>query len=184
MIANRVHHHLRVTGDLFKAVRATVAELEGAYALAVVSQAEPQVAESFLSLHSSLRLKDDSKNAKVLLVTSTTPSEGKSFVASNLALTFAAHGDRTILVDCDLRRPSLHRIFDQKDVPGLSDLLLAPEQTFKSTRHLETFGLDFIPDGTEPPNPTHLLNSNRMREFLHREGRLKAQGPICQFVLL
>ena len=63
----------------------------------VVNNADRQVAESFLTLHSALRLKDESKNAKCFLTTSTVPGEGKSFITTNLALTFAAHGERVVV---------------------------------------------------------------------------------------
>ena len=68
----------------------------------VVNNADRQVSEAFLTLHSSLRLKDESKNAKCILTTSTIPGEGKSFTTTNLALTFAAHGEKVVVVDCDL----------------------------------------------------------------------------------
>jgi tyrosine-protein kinase Etk/Wzc len=122
--------------------------------------------EAFLALRTNLLYIVTNQKHKTILVTSCLPDEGKSTVAANLAVTLAQTGAKTLLVDCDMRRPSLHRVFDQTEVPGLSDLLIAPECTPLAVRHLRPFGLDFIPDGTEPPNPTQLLNSNQMRAFL------------------
>lgn len=122
--------------------------------------------EAFLALRTNLLYIITNQKHRTVLVTSCLPDEGKSTVAANLAVALAQTGARTLLIDCDLRRPSLHRIFAQKDVPGLSDLLVDPEHAGRSVRHLKELSLDFIPDGTEPPNPTQLLNSDKMRAFL------------------
>jgi len=124
-----------------------------------LSSADPQAAESFLSLHSNLRLKDESKNAKVILVTSTTPSEGKSFITSNLALTFASHGERTIIVDCDLRKPNVHRSFGVENLKGVIDYCVssAPLDSLIIKDHQPNF--DILPSGGRAKNPTQILNS-------------------------
>jgi len=79
------------------------------------------VAEAFRSLYAGLRLKEESKAAQCLLVTSTLPGEGKSFTVSNLALAFAGHSERTLIIDCDLRRPSIHRAFGLENKRGFID---------------------------------------------------------------
>ncbi len=124
-----------------------------------LSNADPQAAEAFLSLHSNLRLKDESKNAKVILVTSTTPSEGKSFVSSNLALTFAAHGERTIIIDCDLRKPNVHRSFGVPNLKGVIDFCVggADLDSLILKNHQPNF--DILPTGGRAKNPTQVLNS-------------------------
>ncbi len=123
-----------------------------------LSNADPQAAEAFLSLHSNLRLRDDSKNAKVILVTSTTPSEGKSFVTSNLALTFASHGEKTIIVDCDLRKPNVHRSFGVDNLKGVIDYCVsgASLDTLVIKDHHQNF--DILPSGGRAKNPTQILN--------------------------
>ncbi|MDA4132876.1 MAG: P-loop NTPase, partial [Thaumarchaeota archaeon] len=73
----------------------------------VMNKSDALASEAFLTIHSNLRLKTKARESKVMLVTSTRPGEGKSFVASNLALTFAKHGEKVIIVDCDLRKPNL-----------------------------------------------------------------------------
>ncbi len=122
--------------------------------------------EAFLALRTNLLYIITNQKHKTILVTSCLPDEGKSTVAANLAVTLAQTGAKTLLVDCDLRRPTLHRYFGQKDVPGLSDLLVGAEQAAGALRHIKAINLDFIPDGTEPPNPTQLLNSQQMRDFV------------------
>ena len=123
-----------------------------------LSNADPQAAEAFLSLHSNLRLRDDSKNAKVILVTSTTPSEGKSFVTSNLALTFASHGEKTIIIDCDLRKPNVHRSFGVDNLKGVIDYCVsgAALDTLIIKEHHQNF--DILPSGGRAKNPTQILN--------------------------
>lgn len=125
----------------------------------VVNNQDKQVAEAFLALHSSLRLKDESKNAQALLVTSTVPGEGKSFVSTNLALTFAAHGERVIIIDCDLRKPNVHKSFRIENLKGVIDICAGSasiEETLVKGIHPN---LDVIPAGGRAKNPTQILNS-------------------------
>ena len=138
----------------------------------VVSNADPQAAESFLSLHSNLRLKDESKNAKVIIVTSTTPSEGKSFVTSNLALTFASHGERTIIVDCDLRKPNVHRSFGVENLKGVIDYCVSGAllDSLIIKDHLPNF--DILPSGGRAKNPTQILDGKNF-ELLIAELRTR-----------
>lgn len=125
----------------------------------VVNNADRQVAESFLTLHSSLRLKDEARTAKCFLTTSTIPGEGKSFITTNLALTFAAHGERVVIVDCDLRKPNIHKSFRVENLRGVIDVC-AGTSTIDDVvlRNLQP-NLDVIPAGGRAKNPTHILNS-------------------------
>lgn len=132
----------------------------------VVNNADRQVAESFLTLHSSLRLKDESKNAKCVLTTSTVPGEGKSFITTNLALTFAAHGERVVVVDCDLRKPNIHKSFRIENLKGVIDIC-AGSATIDDVlvRNLRP-NLDVIAAGGRAKNPTHILNSKNFEIML------------------
>ena len=125
----------------------------------VANNADRQVAEAFLTLHSSLRLKDESKNAKCILTTSTIPGEGKSFTTTNLALTFASHGEKVIVVDCDLRKPNIHKSFRIENLKGVIDVC-AGKSTLDEVvvRNLHP-NLDVLPAGGRAKNPTQILNS-------------------------
>jgi len=125
----------------------------------VVNNQDKQVAESFLALHSSLRLKDESKNAQCILTTSTIPGEGKSFVSTNLALTFAAHGERVCIVDCDLRKPNVHKSFRIENLKGVIDVCAGTASLDDVTVKNHHPGLDIIPAGGRAKNPTQILNS-------------------------
>jgi polysaccharide biosynthesis transport protein len=125
----------------------------------VVNNADRQVAEAFLTLHSSLRLKDESKNAKCILITSTIPGEGKSFSTTNLALTFASHGEKVVIVDCDLRKPNLHKLFQVENLKGVIDVSGGKATLEDVTLRNIQPNLDFIPAGGRAKNPTQVLNS-------------------------
>jgi capsular exopolysaccharide synthesis family protein len=120
--------------------------------------ADPLAGEAFLTIHSNLRLKNESKNAKVFLVTSTRPGEGKSFVTSNLALTFAEHGERTILVDCDLRKPNVHKLFGIANTKGVIDYCTSDTSLDKLVIKNQAPNFDLLLAGGRAVNPTHVLN--------------------------
>ncbi|MBC8008744.1 MAG: polysaccharide biosynthesis tyrosine autokinase [Burkholderiales bacterium] len=125
----------------------------------VVNNADRQVAEAFLTLHSSLRLRDDAKDAKVILTTSTIPGEGKSFTSTNLALTYAAHGDRVCIVDCDLRKPNVHKSFRRENLKGVIDVC-SGAATLDDVILKEVHpNLDVLPTGGRAKNPTQILNN-------------------------
>ena len=125
----------------------------------VLNNADRLVAEAFLTLHSSLRLKDESKNAKAILITSTIPGEGKSFTVTNLALTFAAHGERVVIVDCDLRKPNIHKSFHLENLKGVIDICEGTLSIDDVLMRGIQPNLDIIAAGGRAKNPTHILNS-------------------------
>jgi succinoglycan biosynthesis transport protein ExoP len=125
----------------------------------VVSNADRQVSEAFLTLHSSMRLKDDSKNAKCILITSTIPGEGKSFTTTNLALTFAAHGEKVIVIDCDLRKPNIHKSFRVENIKGVIDVCAGTSSLDDAIMKGIQPNFDILPAGGRAKNPTQILNS-------------------------
>jgi tyrosine-protein kinase Etk/Wzc len=143
-----------------------IKEAEGNEERQLVTQLEPMSppAEAFLALRTNLLYTITNEKHKTVLMTSCMPDEGKSTVAVNLAATLAQTGSRTLLVGCDLRRPSLYKALGETEIPGLTDLLMNGDQ--KAVRKIEHLSLDFIPAGTEPPNPTQILSSAKMNKFL------------------
>jgi succinoglycan biosynthesis transport protein ExoP len=125
----------------------------------VATNADRQVAEAFLTLHSSLRLKDESKNAKCILTTSTIPGEGKSFVTTNLALTFASHGEKVVVLDCDLRKPNIHKSLRLENLKGMIDVVGGTATLDEVTQRNVHPNLDVITSGGRAKNPTQVLNS-------------------------
>ncbi len=132
----------------------------------VINNQDKQVVESFLTLHSSLRLKDESKAAQAVLVTSTIPGEGKSFTTTNLALTFAAHGEKVVVVDCDLRKPNIHKSFRLENIKGVIDVCAGTHTIDQVLIKGVHANLDVIPAGGRAKNPTQILNSRNFEHLL------------------
>lgn len=132
----------------------------------VANNQDKQVVESFLTLHSSLRLKDESKRAQAILVTSTIPGEGKSFTTTNLALTFAAHGEKVVIIDCDLRKPNIHKSFRLENIKGVIDICAGTQTIDQVVCQNVHPNLDIIPAGGRAKNPTQILNSKNFELML------------------
>lgn len=128
-------------------------------AQAVASNVDRHVTETFRSIHTALKLSDQSKNSKIILTTSTVPSEGKSFVSSNLSLTFANHGEKTLLIDCDLRLPNVARSLQLENDLGLLDHLEKGVSLDEVIIKEVYPNLDVLATGGKSKNPTQALNS-------------------------
>ncbi len=141
------------------------------------------MAESFRALRTNIHFKDTDKKIRSLAITSTSPQEGKTLIALNLAITMAQSGLKTLLVGSDLRKPMLARVFGVASSPGLSDILLGNYEWRETVRGVTdilmgeisideimiTPGFDnfyFIPGGAVPPNPADLIESQRISQFI------------------
>ncbi|MBK7978946.1 MAG: CpsD/CapB family tyrosine-protein kinase [Ignavibacteriae bacterium] len=136
--------------------------------LIVADETNTIASDAFKSLRTIIRYAKIDGNAKVILVTSSAPSEGKSLVSLNLAGSFAQARNKTVIIDCDLRRPRIHNMVGLTRIPGFTDYLVGKcsyEDLFKKTSIEDLF---VVPAGTIPPNPTELLDSKGMKSFLNR----------------
>lgn len=125
------------------------------------------VSEAFKALRTRIQYsKIAEKPLKVILVTSTIPSEGKTIVSTNLAGSFAQAGNRTLLLDCDLRKPRVHNVMQSDRYPGLSDKLFKNVTMDEIIRPTKLANMSYITSGTIPPNPSELLGSQQMIEFI------------------
>ncbi len=131
--------------------------------VAVLSPKAP-VVEAFRALRTRLHYATDKQRHKIIMVTSTLPGEGKSTVSANLSVVLSMTGAKVLLIGCDLRRPSLHKVFHEENEPGLVELLR--DQQPSSVRKMHNPRLDFLPAGVIPENPSEILESERMRQFL------------------
>lgn len=124
-------------------------------------------AEAFRALRTRVRFsKLKREPIKKILVTSCLPFEGKSFVAANLAGTFALAGKRTLLLECDLRKPKVNTIMGSQRIPGLSDLLHNEISMENAIRKSGRENFDYITSGTIPKNPSELIGSEKMNFYL------------------
>ncbi len=123
-------------------------------------------AEAFRQLRTNLRYIDSAKQADVLVVTSSLPEEGKSTVASDLALTLVESGSRTLLLDADLRRPSLADIFGLEQGIGLTNVLVGQIAVDEAIQSWGSKGPDVLASGGVPPNPTELLGGDKMQRLM------------------
>jgi capsular exopolysaccharide synthesis family protein len=126
----------------------------------VVNHKDRIAAEAFVGLHAGLSLREDFSKRKVLSITSTVPGEGKSFVSSCLAATFASRGEKVVLVDCDLRKPSQHRLQQVKNQMGLINLCEGKASSLdvcvvKGANQ----GIDVIPSGGRSSHAGQMLSS-------------------------
>ena len=141
----------------------------------LIAQRDPKspISEVFRTLRTNIQFMDTSKKMKTLLLTSTFPGEGKSWVSSNLAVTFAQAGKKVILIDADMRKGRQYTIFGVSPRPGLSNYLSEidierPEETDISMylQKTEIENLLLMPAGNIPPNPSELLVSPQMTKLL------------------
>lgn len=126
------------------------------------------VAEAIRIIRTNLEFSGVDKKVRSILVTSSVPGEGKSFISTNLATAFAQNGSKVLLMDCDMRKGRLHKIFEIENDKGLSNLLLENvEVRFNSyIRRTRIENLYLLPKGVVPPNPSELLNSPKTKVLL------------------
>lgn len=135
-------------------------------------------AEAYRTLRTNIRFSSLDKPLQTLLMTSTAPDEGKSTTLANLAVTMAQAEQRVILVDCDLRRPSLHTLFELPNEQGLTSLILEQDETPLPLQATGVPGLSLLASGPLPPRPADILGSRRMEAVIER---LRAEADIVLF---
>ncbi|MDH3599145.1 MAG: polysaccharide biosynthesis tyrosine autokinase, partial [Candidatus Tectomicrobia bacterium] len=134
--------------------------------LVTVKHPQSQPAEAFKTLRANLLMSDSETPCKVILVTSPLPQDGKTTVAANLAVVMAQMDRRVLLIDADLRHPTLHRVFATDNHFGLSTMLLGEQHERVLEPRVGEATLHLIPAGACPSSPSELLGSDRMRRFI------------------
>jgi len=134
--------------------------------LVVQHQPRSSAAESYRVLRTNIQFSEPDQKIKTLLLSSAAASEGKSVSTANLALAIAQMGQKTLLIDADLRRPTLHRLLHLEREPGLSDVLVGLTPWREAVRVTAMEHLFVLPCGKTPPNPAELLGSAHMGQLL------------------
>ena len=122
-------------------------------------------AEAYRSLRSNIEYSSFDDEYRAIVVTSSVPGEGKSTTSGNLALSLAQSGNKVLLVDCDMRKPSIHKKFKISNISGTAELLLRKE-SFEDVANCYNENLTIITAGKIPPNPSEMLASRAMAAFI------------------
>lgn len=121
-----------------------------------------RVSEQFRTLRTNIHFSSPDGDMRSLVITSASHSEGKSTTASNLAIVFAQEGKRVLLIDADMRKPTMHETFKITNTRGLSNILARQIALKVAIQSAEIENLDLLPCGPIPPNPAELLSSHNM----------------------
>lgn len=132
------------------------------------------ISEVFRTLRTNIQFMTSNKGIKTLLVTSSVPGEGKSWVSSNLATAFAQEGKKVLIIDSDMRKGRLHTIFETTKKPGLSNYLSGmsdleeKENVLQYIQQTQIENLYLMPAGDVPPNPSELLVSEKTKALIQQ----------------
>lgn len=124
--------------------------------------------ESFRVLRNNIAFADMDHSLRLLAVTSAGPSEGKTIISANLAMVMAMDGKRVIVVDCDLHRPNMHNLQKRSREVGFTSVLTGACPLSQAIVSTDFPGVDFLPSGPLPPNPSEILNSTQSRQLFQR----------------
>jgi len=124
--------------------------------------------EAYRTLRTNIEFSSIDKKIKTILVTSSGPGEGKTTTSSNLAMVMAQGGNKTLLIDCDQRKPQVHKVFRFSNEKGLSNILVSENEIDINSGIHETDqpNLYVLSSGTRPPNPVELLGSTKMKNLI------------------
>jgi len=136
--------------------------------LVTLTDSKSVAAEAYRTLRTNIQFSSFDEEMKIITVTSSRPSEGKSTVACNMAVTFAENGNKVLLIDADLRRPTVHKKFKLPNSLGIVNLILEPDRMNEIVHKDVIEGLDIVTSGAIPPNPSELLGSKRNRALLSK----------------
>ena len=142
--------------------------------LIVHNDPKSPISEGIRTIRTNLQFSNVDTVNKKIMITSSMPGEGKSFTSANLATAFAQDGNKVLIVDCDMRKGRVHKIFEISNSKGLSNLLIDNiEKNYKKyIKKTKIENLEVLPSGTVPPNPSELLNSEankKLIDILERE---------------
>ena len=146
--------------------------------LVTVADPKSPIAEAYRSVRTNLQFVNVDQAKKTILITSAAPGEGKSTTTGNLGVSMALGGVKTLLVDSDLRRPTLHKLFNLPNTAGLSSALADQAPLSRGLHATQIPNLSVLTSGPIPPNPAEMLASKRMLDMIEQ---LKSQYDLIFF---
>lgn len=140
----------------------------------LITQLNPRspISEQYRTIRTNIEFSSIDEPVRTIVITSPGPGEGKSLSTANLAIVYAQQGKRCLLVDADLRKPTVHYTFRLDNLQGLSNVLVQEIDLNKVVSESGIENLDIISSGPIPPNPAELLGSNRMKQFVKEVRKL------------
>jgi protein-tyrosine kinase len=133
---------------------------------------QSKISEQFRTLRTNISFLGGGDDlSTVMMVTSPGTGEGRTTTVVNLSIVLAQQGKKVLLIDADLRKPTIHNLFDQSKNIGLSNVLSYMNKLDEAICHSGYYHLDLLPSGQVPPNPTELLSSEKMKEIVEIVGR-------------
>ena len=140
----------------------------------LIAKISPQspISEQYRTIRTNLQFASVDEPLQSILITSAGPSSGKSLTAANLAVVYAQQGKKTLLIDADMRKPTVHYTFRVDNLRGLSNMLVGDTTLEQAVSPSDVDNLDVLTCGPIPPNPAELLASKRMEEILKQANQL------------
>ena len=134
----------------------------------IISYNDPKsvISEQYRAIRTNIEYSNVDQNTKTILVTSSDKNEGKTTTVSNLAVSFANLNKKVLLIDCDLRNPSIHKMFRLNNIYGLTDILAKDRAVDKCIQETELENLYVLTAGATPPNPAEILSSEKMKNLI------------------
>ncbi|MEY8741052.1 CpsD/CapB family tyrosine-protein kinase [Bacillales bacterium AN1005] len=136
----------------------------------LVAKYDPKspISEQYRTIRTNILYSSVDEEIRSLMVTSSGPGEGKSTTTGNLAVVFAQQGKTVLLIDADLRKPTAHYTFKLSNTTGLTSVLTNQQELMEAVNKMDEDNLYVLPSGPIPPNPSELLGSKAMKQFMER----------------
>ncbi|MBN3553996.1 CpsD/CapB family tyrosine-protein kinase [Fictibacillus nanhaiensis] len=156
---------------LARKLRKTIQDLTQRSLISHINPKSP-ISEQYRTIRTNIQFASVDKEFKTLMVTSAGPGEGKSTTAANLAVVLAQQGKRVLLIDGDLRKPTVHYTFKVSNIYGVTNVLARQKSLHETAVMTKVPDLDVLPSGPVPPNPSELLASKSMNQLIEEASAL------------
>jgi len=167
LLNTRIREKEDITNNTSIPIIGIVGHAPGPGDLPIKDAPNSSFAESLRRIRTNLQFILRDPEQSVIMVTSSVSGEGKTFVAANLSIIIAMNNKRVLLVGCDLRRPSLHKLFNLDNKAGLSSIIIGEKAIQECISSTSIENLDLLPAGPVPPNPSELVETKEMEQLFH-----------------